>query len=206
MQAAFVRNGHTNWKDATRNLANHQNSDFHRQAAVVLEPTRDVSEMLSSKVASDNVKNRHKILSTIKFLARQGLSLRGDSDELQSNFYQLMLLLGEQCPGVPSFLEKKQLKYTSHEIQNEILSIIAQAILHRLVRQIQSSVFFMLMVDETTDISNREQVVLVFRWVEDDLAVHEDFFGLYQRIQLMQGLFQLIKDTLLRMNLSLEHC
>ena len=79
MEAAFVRNGYTNWKDATRNLADHQNSDFHQQDAVVLEPTRDVSEMLSSKVASDKVKNRlyfHKILSTIKFLACQGLSLR----------------------------------------------------------------------------------------------------------------------------------
>ena len=100
MEAAFVRNGYTNWKDATRNLANHQDSDFHRQAAVVLEPNRDVSEMLSSKVASDKVKNRlyfPKIISTIKFLARQGLSLRGDGDEFQCNFYQLMLLLGEQC-------------------------------------------------------------------------------------------------------------
>ena len=104
-------------------------------------------------------------------------------------------------------LEKKQLKYTSHEIQNEILSIMAQAILRRLVRHIQSSVFFTLMVDETTDISNREQVVLVFRWVEDDLTVHEDFFGLYQMDTIdARTLFQLIKDTLLRMNLSLEHC
>ena len=63
------------------------------------------------------------------------------------------------------------------------------------------------MVDETTDISNREQVVLVFRWVEDDLTVHEDFFGLYQTDTIdVRTLFQLIKDTLLRMNLSLEHC
>ena len=119
----------------------------------------------------------------------QGLSLRGDGDELQSNFYQLMLLQGEQCPEILSFLEKKQLKYTSHEIQNEILSIMAQAILRRLVRRIQSSVFFTLMVDETTDISNREQVVLVFRWVEDDLTVHEDFLVCIKRIQLMQGPF-----------------
>ena len=100
-----------------------------------------------------------------------------------------MLLQGEQCPEILSFLEKKQLKYTSHEIQNGILSIMAQAILRRLVRRIQSSVFFTLMVDETTDISNREQVVLVFRWVEDDLTVHEDLLVCIKRIQLMQGPF-----------------
>ena len=63
------------------------------------------------------------------------------------------------------------------------------------------------MVDEMTDVSNREQVVLVFRWVKDDLAVHEGFFGLYQTDTIdAKALFQLIKDTLLRMNLSLEYC
>ena len=75
MEAAFVRIGYTNWKDATRNFANHQNTDFHRQAAVALEPSRDVSEMLSSKVASDKATNRQyflKVLLTIKYLARQG--------------------------------------------------------------------------------------------------------------------------------------
>ena len=35
------------------------------------------------------------------------------------------------------------------------------------------------MVDETTDCSNKEQVVLVIRWVDEDLTVHESFIGLY---------------------------
>ena len=36
-----------------------------------------------------------------------------------------------------------------------------------------------LMVDQTTDISNKEQAVRCFRWVSGDLIVHEEFFGLY---------------------------
>ena len=36
------------------------------------------------------------------------------------------------------------------------------------------------MVDETTDVSTTEQVVLVFRWVDNLLHVHEYFVGLYQ--------------------------
>ena len=69
-----------------------------------------------------------KVLSTIRHLARQGLPLRGD-DEIESNFIQLMLLQGEDCGGIGEFLEKRQLKYTSHEVQNEILSIMSQSIL-----------------------------------------------------------------------------
>ena len=155
----------------------------HRQAALALQPKKDVSEMLSSKVAIDKQNNRNyllRVLSSIKYLARQGLPLRGDGDDSTSNFYQLMRLRGEDHPEIFTFLEKKQLKYTSHEIQNEMLSIMAQRILRGIVKQIQSSTFFSLMVDETTDVSNREQVVLVFRRVADNLTVHEDFFGLYQ--------------------------
>ena len=33
------------------------------------------------------------------------------------------------------------------------------------------------MVDENTDMSNKEQVVIVFWWVSDELDVHEDFFA-----------------------------
>jgi len=47
----------------------------------------------------------------------------------------------------------------------------------------------------------------VFRWVTDNLAVHEEFFGLYQTDAIdVKALVHLIKDTLLHMNLSLEHC
>ena len=36
------------------------------------------------------------------------------------------------------------------------------------------------MIDETTDVANTEQVVLVFQWVNSELSVHEEFVGLYQ--------------------------
>ena len=60
-------------------------------------------------------------------------------------------------------------------------------------------------MDETTDISNCEQVVLCLRWVDDDFNVHEDLIGLYKVETISaDNLVALIKDTLLRMNLSLN--
>lgn len=35
------------------------------------------------------------------------------------------------------------------------------------------------MADETADVSNKEQVVVCIRWVDDNLQVHKDFIGLY---------------------------
>ena len=62
------------------------------------------------------------------------------------------------------------------------------------------------MVDETTDKANKEQVVLVFRWVHDALVAHEEFIGLYLTHSIRsEALVTMIKDTLLRMNLKIKH-
>ena len=36
------------------------------------------------------------------------------------------------------------------------------------------------MIDETTDISNKEQVVLCLRWVDKGLEAYEEFISLHQ--------------------------
>ena len=40
------------------------------------------------------------------------------------------------------------------------------------------------MSDELVDNSNKEQLVIVLRWVNDDLQVREDFIGLYELLSL----------------------
>ena len=63
------------------------------------------------------------------------------------------------------------------------------------------------MIDEATDISNTEQVVVVLRWVGDDLSVHEELMGLYKADSTTAStLVTLIKDVLLRCNLSISMC
>ena len=147
------------------------------------------------------------MLSSIKFLARQGLPLRGDGDDTDSNLHQLLVLRGEDYPSIHQFLRRQQLKYTSHEVQNELLSIMAQQILRRIAKYIQSAVFFTVMADETTDCSNKEQVVLVFRWVGEELEPHEDFIGLHLTDSITAtALVAIIKDVIIRMNIKLKHC
>ena len=88
---SFIIKGFTNWKDATRVFMKHGSCDFHKQAAMAISNTADIGEMLSTQHAMEKKLNREyflKILSTILFLARQGLPLRGDGDEKDSNFYQ----------------------------------------------------------------------------------------------------------------------
>ena len=149
-----------------------------------------------------------KIISSMHFLARQGLPLRGDGPiEQDSNFHQLLVLRGEDYPPIKSFLQKKQLKYTSHEVQNELLAIMSTQIFRDIGKEILSAKFFTVMIDEATDLSNTEQVVLVLHYVKEDLTVVEQFIGLNQTDAIdSRSLVRIIQDSLLHMNLKVQHC
>ena len=58
---------------------------------------KDCTEMLSSQHAKEKADNRHvlyEILSNVRFLARQGLPLRGSGQGDDSNFIQLLKFCG----------------------------------------------------------------------------------------------------------------
>ena len=82
-----------------------------------------------------------KVLSTIRFLARQALLLRGDGEEKDLYFYQLLSVCGENLPNITAMMAKKQLKYIPHDIQNEMRCIMTQQALQRIISQLQSSFF-----------------------------------------------------------------
>ncbi len=49
-----------------------------------------------------------------------------------------------------NWLNKKTNKYTSHDIQNEILKVMAMRVLRNIGNSLQSSPFITIMIDETT--------------------------------------------------------
>ena len=170
----------------------------------------DIGEILSTKHAEEKSENRDclkKILSSIRFLARQGLSFRGDGDESDGNYIQILKFRGEDDSRMIEWLKRKNEKYTCADAQNEMIQIMALSILRDVAKNIRNSVFYSIMADETTDISNREQFVLVLRHVDEKLVAHEEYIGLYKVASIdSDSLTKTIEDCLLRMNLSLNNC
>ena len=106
---------------------------------------------------------------------------------------------------VLEWLKRKTGKYTSPEVQNDLLKVMAMHVMKDIRSCMQQSPFLALMIDETTDISNNEQTTIVIRWVADNLEVHEEFLGLYHVPSIdAQTLTTVAKDTLVRMNLPLS--
>ena len=104
-----------------------------------------------------------------------------------------------------TWLKKKTNKYASGDIQNEVLSVMANNILRTIVEKVKVDKFCSIMVDETPDVANKEQVVMCLRWVDSTLTAHEDFVGLYE-VQSTQAiaLFKAIQDVLLRLGISVN--
>ena len=117
------------------------------------------------------------------------------------NFVQLLKLQAQDDPRIEGWLAKRTDKYTSADIQNEILKLMALQILHVVVSSIRSAPFVTFMMDETTDAFNSEQVVICLRWVDGRLDAHEEFIGLYEVASTeASALFTVVKDVLARLN------
>lgn len=78
-------------------------------------------------------------------------------------------------------------------------------VLRSLCEKLQSSPFIAVMIDETTDVTNEEQVVIVMWWIEECFEVSEEFLGLYSIPAIDAAtLFSVVKDCMFRMNLPLH--
>ena len=98
-----ISKGFFNWKDATIAFRAHEKSLCHKEAVEIVltlpTTTKDVGELLSNAHAHEKAVNRHcllKVISTLRFLARQGCAIRGHADDTEGNFYQLLKLRSEE--------------------------------------------------------------------------------------------------------------
>lgn len=174
---AFSVNSFCKWKNATSKFEKHQASVSHRQSIDALdtrETTKDVGELIHAGLSKKRAESRQAsmaIISNVRYLARQGLALRGrhkktekcedDLGEIDSNFIQLFKLRANNMP-------KSQDIFTSLEIQNELISILAMTILRQIVDN-NRGMWYTIMIDETTDLTNTEQMIFCLRYVDDEV-------------------------------------
>ena len=139
-------------------------------------------------------------MSSVRFLARQGLALRGDGSDASADLIQLLCLRAEDKPCVLQWLDKSANKHTAPENQNELM---AHHVLRKILKSISTSPFLAVMVDETTDKSNKEQLTLVVRWVSEDFTVSEEVLGLNcLSATNAQSIVSVMKDAFLRFQLG----
>lgn len=181
---AFSSVGYTNWKHAKERFKIHERSAAHVHSVMQLQQIKGtaVNAQISAQKASEQATARvalHALFSSIRFLARQGIALRGHT-EFSGNYWQLLTLRSQDVQELQNFL-KRTTSFTSPESQNEMLTMVSHDILRKIIGKIKAeSRQFAVIVDGTQDISGKEQESICLRHVDHDLNVQESFVGLYE--------------------------
>ena len=206
-EQAFISAGYKNWKKALEKFNSHQSSTSHKQAVFKLSQ-RDkgvnVAAQLNTQFQRQQEQNRIcflKVVSSVKYLLRQGLAFRGHT-ETEGNLYQLLLMQAKSDPDMQQWL-RRSTSFISHECIEEIQTIFSHNILRAITADIKETQHYAVIVDGTQDIKMKEQESVCIRRVDKDLQVHEEFVGFYEPNETTgAALASTIKDALLRLGIS----
>ena len=119
------------------------------------------------------------LLHIAMLCGKQGLALRGHRDDNivwasegdeaanHGNCIELVRFRAETDEVLRNHLQSapKNAVYTSKTIQNELVQIIGTKIRSDILREVEQAKFFTVIADETTDVSNREQLSIALRYV-----------------------------------------
>ena len=146
-ETSFISKGYNNWKKAIQNFESHQKSKCHELASsnlMIISTNKTVNTLLDKKCSKDQSDARDmliKMITSLRFLAERGLAIRGHTTD-NANFTSLLMLRSEDDERIKQWLSRSRLKYTSGEIQNELIHIMACEVRSLLCTQIQNNKFF----------------------------------------------------------------
>ncbi|CAC5399410.1 unnamed protein product [Mytilus coruscus] len=190
-QGAFIVQGRNDWGNLSRCISRHINekSKHHDNVLAATEflgiKSGEKSDILESMSESFNarIKRNRKVLSCIiaPFLLcrKQNLTIKGH-EEKHSNFVALLHMRAKDNIVLADHLAfaDPQKKYTSPDIQNELIELCADQIISTLVQDCNDSKYFGFMSDEATDCSTKEQASICVRFFDKTTkSIREEFLG-----------------------------
>jgi hypothetical protein len=123
-------------------------------------------------------------IDTCRYLLKQGLAFRAHDESKTSlnkgNYRELLGCLAEHDPALKKAFTidaANNSLLVSSDIQKDIVQCFAEEILHSILQDIGGDVFSLL-VDESRDVSCKEQMAIVLRYVDNFGDVKESFVGL----------------------------
>ena len=199
----FTHQGFNYWNKAVERFRIHQESEEHDWAKwkIVDAPkSTQIHEILDSQTSKQMAINRKcfmKLLQNLQFLALSNIAIQGHEKE-KSNFFGLAKLRANDDEDLVNWIQKKRYNYMHHNVQNELLELMAKEVLNKnIMKHIQEAQFFTVMCDETTDVSNQEQAVICIRSVNDKFENREDFIELRQlESTTAESIFTMLNEVL----------
>uniref|UniRef100_A0A8C3A0E6 DUF4371 domain-containing protein n=1 Tax=Cyclopterus lumpus TaxID=8103 RepID=A0A8C3A0E6_CYCLU len=189
--------GINDWQGLSRKIKEHEHTRSHMAACVVYD-TWQGHQSIDEQISAEYKKKK---LGEIN----------------NGNFLSVIELLGRYDPILQRLISSEsKTKYLSPQIQNEIISIMAQKVQNKIVKEVHDAEFYSVIIDTTQDISKVDQLSQVLRYVtiskdENDtpleVKIHESFTGFHAvHDQSASGLEKDIVGLLEKKGISVNKC
>jgi len=189
---SFVTEGFKNWKKKDKlqshvGAHNSAHNQARRRCEALLNQKQSIITFFDKQ--SDQQKRDYRTrlnasVDCIRFLQQQGLAFRGHDESKtssnQGNFRELLHFLAKHNEEIDKVVlenapENHQM--TAPDIQKEIANAAASETLDAILKDLGDSSFAIL-VDEARDISVKEQLAIILRYVDKKGHVIERFLGI----------------------------
>ncbi|XP_065650531.1 zinc finger MYM-type protein 1-like [Hydra vulgaris] len=200
--------GVRDWRGLSKKIKIHENSQQH----IFEEQIRYQSNFW--------VLVLERIVNITLALFKNSLAFRGHREsfdnEYNGNFLTQVQLLAKYDNVMKQVLSmpNESIKYLSHQIQNEVIHCLATHLKATLTADINSSPFYSIIMDTTQDITKRDQLSQVFRYVKiiknekaTSIEIKEVFLGFTEIYNhTAAGLHEEILNLLEKHHIKLSNC
>ncbi|KAH9801146.1 TTF-type domain-containing protein [Citrus sinensis] len=180
----FVIEGFSSWKRHEGGPSSHHNKNMQSWGCL-RNPIQHIDRLINAQTSQQLLENRLRLKTSIiavKWLAKQACAFRGHDESVNSrnrgNFIELIKHSAECSKEIAQVVLENApsyTKYTSSDIQKELLNILANKVRNKIRRELGDGKFCIL-VDEALDESDKEQMAIILRYVDCDGYIRECFF------------------------------
>ncbi|XP_031378142.1 zinc finger MYM-type protein 1 [Punica granatum] len=188
----FVSEGYTNWKkkekfnehvggpDSAHNKTWRRCEDLMNQQQHI----QFAFEKQSEQARTDYRLRLTASLDCIRFLLSQGLAFRGHNETEEShnqgNFLQLLYFVANHNDAIKNVVLNNapgNMKMISPDIQKDLIRACAMETTNTILHELGDE-FFAILLDESRDVSVKEQMAVALRFVNSEGCVVERFLGI----------------------------
>ena len=178
------------WQKLSDRTLAHGKLDYHLASLAKMSafldcysnPSQAIDTVLVSEARKRMEANKKVISSLLKIVllcGKQGIAFRGHHDDCfnwedteyehsnPGNFIELVCFRAETDNILSEHLKNspRNARYTSKTIQNELIEVVGKYICNEIIAEVKKSKYYTVIVDEVTDISNKEQLSICLRYV-----------------------------------------
>lgn len=168
-------------------LVNSHHNKAMQKCDDLLKQKQAINVKLNTITDKEKLANRYRLLGSVisaRHCLENKLPFRAHDESETSRskgcFLSTLKLVSEMNPDIGKHTlgnAKKNNKLTSPLIQKDIIDCFAKEVSKRICEEIKNNVFGLL-VDESSDVSLKEQMAIVLRYVDKLGVVRESFIGI----------------------------